>query len=207
MNWFRSAKYDETKKQVKPRSPAKSKGKPPKKVFKGPKSPTAFKRKLFIPMRFIHAGLDIKATYEMDQSHNALAVIDRLIRDKYGEPRFKVLITWHHNIGTDCGECSELANRRWLGVGEFLSSRKPEAGRESGIYGQSHPGCKCHLKVMIGEGQASYTIMLSSPMPILDSNSPSIEDLMEGLKSKEELPTGKHEQRVTDDWFEDKTKK
>lgn len=166
MKWFREAKDDKAKKQIKPvTTPSKPKApakvtpyKKPKKVFEGPRSPDGYKRKLYVPKKFIMAGLDIKADYENDMSEYAL----RTLAEQAGD--LELNIRWVSEVGSTCPDCMELTHSRWGSVQSFLSGR-PFVRSGCGIYGYSHPGCRCYLRVVVGEDEGFYTIGVDSQHP------------------------------------------
>jgi hypothetical protein len=165
MNWLRIAKPKREVKKVsipqKPKAPAKeSPPKPaPKKYFTGPKDPMGYKRKLYIPRKFIVAGLDIKASGEDDYSEFAL----RFIEDQAGG-LVPITVKWVSEVGTECPKCSTLSGQTWHNVSSFLSGREFH-GSGCGIYGYSHPTCKCHLLIEVNDGEGRYVIEPSDAHP------------------------------------------
>jgi hypothetical protein len=114
---------------------------------------------MFVPKRFLTAGLNIMAAYEIDQSGYAI----QDLRDR--TPGLAVEIYWRAEIGGECPKCNGLSDTVWHDFDELLNDRT-FTENEAGIYGLSHPGCRCHLEIHLEHGEGIYAVEVSSPYAI-----------------------------------------
>jgi hypothetical protein len=179
IRWFRNAaKYDKPKVQVAPvkipsvpRVPGATSPKKPKKTFKGPTTPWAYKRKLYIPQRFVHAAdAPVMTTEELTQLNEQLdappidtepeeEVVEEQEEQAGGDPIYDALgtmaiklITWVTiDSPTTCKWCRALNGRTWRTREEFQAERQGlvKGGDDKHL---AHPGCSCHLSVELMDG-------------------------------------------------------
>jgi hypothetical protein len=188
INWFRNASsFDKPKKQVTPGAtpvkPAKPKSvspKKPKQVFVGPKSPGAYKKKLYIPKKFVMAAEEPMMTDEemaaqlagMEQAAPSFDEPEEEFEEEVApEPQPSsadpvasglgtilgiVRITYRANPHC-CSWCEALNGRTWASVAAFTADKenivKPHADHNH----LAHPHCSCTLRVETNTG-ATYVV-------------------------------------------------
>ena len=110
-----------------------------KKPFKGPKSPESYKRKLYIPQKFIHAWLQSTAG-----AYNGMSFLDNLNSDGEGAI---TSIKWLKS-GNPCPKCAAVPDKVWTSLDDFKNDpnrpRFPEAPNV--IF---HGDCHCRLQVQM----------------------------------------------------------
>jgi len=142
IRWFRTSAAQKLIK--KPRSPKSIR--PPKppmiKPFTGPKSPIGFKKKLYIPKKFIMAGY---GQPDMDYSAAAVANLMRYMQDGGLKLSYVEWVNPSPSDRCDTGICNELNGEMRIADISDLSN---------GITGWSHEGCDCHIVVTLTNGES-----------------------------------------------------
>lgn len=145
IRWFRNAagqkliKKPKAPKAIKPPTPHA-----PKK-FTGPKSPLGYKKKLYIPKKFIMAGF---GQPPMDYSAVAIANLINYANDGNLELAYVEWVNPTPSVRCDNGKCNSLEGQMSIVDLSELSN---------GITAWSHEGCDCHLVVSFTNGE-SYKI-------------------------------------------------
>lgn len=161
VRWFRSAlkiKKPRLPKVLKPKSPKTKKPKV-KKYRDGPRDPYGHRKRLYIPKKFIVAGLNKEAFIgSFDPSSVAISQIDS------GRV---ASIDWIHDTVSDpeC-DCAKLA----AGI-------KPVHIHDMyyGISGASHPGCDCFVRIYTSDGGQYRVVAYDSELHV--DVDPAINDL------------------------------
>ena len=157
IRWFRTAANEKIMKSPKPAKvprvpkPPKTPAAPtkPKKIL-GPKSPTGFKKKLYIPKRLIQAA----GVVEYDNSPAAVANLMRYMAENGLRLSYVEWVNPSPSDRCDYGVCNELnGEMRVADLSELLK----------GITGWSHPGCDCHIVVTLDNGE-SHKITIEDDM-------------------------------------------
>ena len=182
IKWFRNSKSDKPKKQmgpvVKPSKPKTPKSLTPKvkKHFIGPQSPGAYKKRLYIPKKFITAAEgDVMTDEEMQalmqeipppepeagglEEEEATPVeggdpVEMAIRSI---PNV-VSIKWEASPNSNCEWCKKLALLpAWPSADAFAGAKHAlvKPGRDTKHL--AHDNCSCKLKVTDAEGKV-YTV-------------------------------------------------
>jgi hypothetical protein len=184
INWFRNAgSFDKPKKQVtpgatpvKPVKPKNVSPKKPKQVFKGPKTPGAYKKKLYIPKKFVMAaeepmmsdeemaaqlaGMEQAAPEIPEEEFEEEEVAPEAPQPTSADPVASglgtipgiVRITYRANPHC-CAWCNALNGRTWTTVAAFTADKenivKPHADHNH----LAHPHCSCTLRVETSTGE------------------------------------------------------
>jgi len=191
IKWFRNADFDfkpqapKAKSPKVPKTPSSPKPTKPKKTFKGPKSPGAYKRKLYIPQKFIVAADDTAVldedematmtqelgglteaedmAEEMEEgSESGPDPVSTAIRTLKGVRR----ITYMANPDC-CPWCSALNGRTWGSVDEFDADKHNIVKPGTDTKHLAHPNCTCKVRVELDNGE-SYSVY---PIGTLDRGS------------------------------------
>lgn len=166
MKWFRGAATDIMKPQApkatqpkNPRGPKVVAPKKPKKQFTGPKSPDAYKRKLYVPKKFIQAGIELFAG-NSDGSLEALRTLANM--------GIVTSIEWKSRSSDPCPKCDTAywpSGGRWSGgdvVSKFLSDYRSGLDLDPGLSDQIsstifHKNCNCYIRVTVA-GSGVYDL-------------------------------------------------
>ncbi len=177
VKWFRNAddrphpQVSPVKRMEKPRAPKTLAPKTPKKKdFKGPKSPEAYKKRLYVPKKFVMAA-DILSPEELESMLPEPSLVapdpesepeakprsritgDPIVSGLYTIPDIDSIV--YRANPHCCDWCASLNGDRWFSVEEFEAdrSRIVKAGDDKHL---AHPGCTCWLDVETPDGR--YTV-------------------------------------------------
>ena len=184
IRWFRRAALPKMIKSPKParvpRAPTSPKtpaAKKPKKIV-GPKSPTGFKKKLYIPKKFIQAAYGGPG---LDSSPAAVANLMRYMGDNNLRLSYVEWVNPSPSERCDKGICNELNGPMHIyDISELLK----------GIFGWSHDGCDCHIVVTLDNGETfkittdddlAHLQWVSAPRPETDVTPEDQVDYMTNL--------------------------
>ena len=193
INWFRNADYDAPRdpipsvvKPAQPKPPKSIRPKKPKQTFHGPKNPGAYKRKLYVPHKFVQAApvgmmtdeeiqalmppIPVEQPEETEQSEeieNDEALLEPEIESEVGNGTDPVIsglntipniakITWEYRGEHDCAWCAALDGRTWYSVQDFYDDKQSLAKPGCQTEFLAHPHCYCRLKVETTDGQTEH---------------------------------------------------
>lgn len=178
IKWFREAAGSkpapQTPKVKTPKKPKVPKGISPKKFtpFKGPKSPESYKKRLYIPQKFVMAA-DETATLPTDEEMAALVpqgvpdipaeeeaegpesewitpALDPVTTALKTLPNIESIV---YEANPNCCEwCSALNGRTWHSAQEFEAEKSNIVKPGGDLKHLAHPNCVCRLKVQLRDG-------------------------------------------------------
>ena len=187
INWFRNADFDAPKnttpsvvKPSMPKPPKSIKPKKPKQVFHGPKNPGAYKRKLYVPHKFVQAApagmmtdeemqalmppLSIEPEVEPVEEIEEELVPSPLTPTNYSDPVTNGIatipniakITWISANERGCDWCRALNGRTWYSVEDFSQDKNNIIKPGVDNIHLAHPHCTCTVKVETTDGQVFH---------------------------------------------------